>query len=58
MDREFITVKQLASQLGMHPHTLRIKIWAKEIPAYKIGGSVLLDKKEIDDWINEQKIKG
>jgi len=56
MNKEFITVKQLATQLGLNHRTVRRKIWAKEIPAYKIGGAVLLDKEEIDLWLKTQKI--
>jgi len=57
MAKKFITVKRFAEILNMDHQTIRRKIKAGEIPAYKIGGKVLLKREEIDKWIESQKIE-
>jgi excisionase family DNA binding protein len=35
---DFFTVNQLAEYFKVHPKTIYRRLWAKAIPAFKIGG--------------------
>ena len=37
-DHACFTVNQLADYFGVNPKTIYRRLWAKAIPAYKIGG--------------------
>ena len=54
---EILTVGQVAYFLKVADRTIYRLAAAKEIPAFKVGGSWRFRKADIDDWIALQAIK-
>jgi len=44
---DFFTVNELARHFGVNPKTIYRRLWAKGIPAYKVGGTWRIPKKDI-----------
>ncbi len=57
MEKKLMTVKELAEYLSLPVR--RIYIWKSEgkIPYVKLGGRLLFDRQEIDEWIEKNKNK-
>ncbi len=53
---EFFTVNQLAEYFGVNPKTIYRRLWAKQIPAYKVGRTWRIAKKDIF-WFRGVKSK-
>ncbi|MFW6129444.1 MAG: helix-turn-helix domain-containing protein [Candidatus Aminicenantaceae bacterium] len=58
MKRRYITVQETAEYLSKHPVTIRRQIDRGEIPASKIGRSVRVDLKALDEMLERQRIGG
>jgi len=56
MNRRFITVRETADYLCLHPVTIRRLIDRGEIPATKIGRSVRIDKISLIKKMEEKEI--
>lgn len=50
------TVKTLAKSLEVSEKWIYERVQFKEIPYFKLGGNVRFSKKDIDHWIDTQKI--
>jgi len=50
--KDYYTVNQLADHLGVNPKTIYRRLWAKGIPAYKVGGAWRIAKKDIV-WLRQ-----
>jgi excisionase family DNA binding protein len=48
---ELLTTKEVASYLKLRPETVLRGVKKGEIPAIKVGGHFRFDKKQIDDWL-------
>lgn len=46
-----LTGEEIAAYLGLHPGTIRNKVYRREIPFEKVGGSVRFRRATIDEWI-------
>jgi excisionase family DNA binding protein len=44
---DFFTVNQLAEYFGVNPKTIYRRLWAKSIPAYKVGRTWRIARKDI-----------
>jgi excisionase family DNA binding protein len=44
---DFFTVNELAAYFNVNPKTIYRRLWAKGIPAYKIGRTWRIAKKDI-----------
>jgi len=44
---DFFTVNELAEYFGVNPKTIYRRLWAKEIPAYKVGRNWRIARKDI-----------
>jgi excisionase family DNA binding protein len=44
---DFFTVNELAEYFGVNPKTIYRRLWKKQIPAYKIGKTWRIAKKDI-----------
>ena len=51
---EAYTVEEVAKALKLHPYTIRRLCRENKIPAFKFGGQLRFDIKEIDDWRKNQ----
>jgi excisionase family DNA binding protein len=49
---DFFTVNQLADYFGVNPKTIYRRLWAKVIPAYKVGRAWRIAKKDII-WLRQ-----
>ena len=52
MKDDFFTVNELAEHFGVNPKTIYRRLWAKGIPAFKIGRSWRIAKKDII-WLKQ-----
>ena len=50
--KDFFTVYELAELFGVNPKTIYRKLWAKGIPAYKVGTRWRIAKKDII-WLRQ-----
>lgn len=56
-EKEFLTVKEAARELGLSASTLYKMVLKKEIPFYKPNGKILYFKRrELMDWIEQSKV--
>jgi len=55
MERRWITANEAAIYLCLHVKTIYSKISRGEIPASKIGGSVRIDKKRLDQLMEDRE---
>ncbi|WP_443094176.1 methylation-associated defense system helix-turn-helix domain-containing protein MAD1 [Pseudoduganella buxea] len=51
---EILTIKHVADYLKVTERTIYRLAAAKQIPAFKVGGSWRFRKADIDDWIATQ----
>ena len=52
MKDDFFTVNELARHFNVNPKTIYRRLWAKEIPSYKVGWSWRIAKKDIK-WLRQ-----
>ena len=57
MEKRFYNVPEIAQYLGVSVNTIRSWVWLRKIPWFKIRGLVRFDLREIDQWMNGQKIE-
>jgi excisionase family DNA binding protein len=50
--KDYFTVNGLAEEFGVNPKTIYRRLWAKTIPAYKVGRSWRIAKKDIK-WLKQ-----
>jgi excisionase family DNA binding protein len=50
--RDYFTVTELAQHFGVNPKTIYRRLWAKKIPAYKIGRVWRIALKDIK-WLRQ-----
>jgi excisionase family DNA binding protein len=51
-DNNCFTVNQLADYFGVNPKTIYRRLWAKQIPAFKVGKTWRIAKKDIK-WLRQ-----
>jgi excisionase family DNA binding protein len=49
---DFYTVNELAKEFRVNPKTIYRRLWAKGIPAYKVGRSWRIAKKDLK-WLRQ-----
>ena len=54
---EILTIKQVADYLKVTERTIYKLAAAKQIPAFKVGGSWRFSHADIDSWIKQQSMK-
>jgi excisionase family DNA binding protein len=50
--RDYYTVTELANEFRVNPKTIYRRLWARQIPAYKVGRSWRIAKKDIK-WLRQ-----
>jgi excisionase family DNA binding protein len=48
--KDYFTVNELADHFRVNPKTIYRRLWAKAIPAFKIGAQWRIAKKDIE-WL-------
>jgi excisionase family DNA binding protein len=56
MESRMMNVKQAAAYLNTTVWFVRTLIWNRRIPFVKFGNRLLLDKKDLDAFIDRQKV--
>ena len=54
--KKYLTIEEAAAEIQMPPSTLRRKITAGELVAYKPGKKVIISAKELELFIKRSKI--
>ncbi|REL34048.1 methylation-associated defense system helix-turn-helix domain-containing protein MAD1 [Thalassotalea euphylliae] len=57
MSDEIFTLKELAEYLKLTEKTAYRLAAEGKLPGFKVGGSWRFRLKDVDDWINSQKVK-
>ena len=57
MERRFVGIDELAKYIGMSKNNVRYWVFTRQITYCKIGRSVRFEKQEIDNWVNNKKVK-
>lgn len=55
---EILAIKQVADYLKVTERTIYRLAAAKQIPAFKVGGSWRFSRADIDSWIKQQSMEG
>jgi len=55
MERRWISVRECAEYLGLHLKSIYNLIYQGHIPATKIGGSIRIDRKKLDQLLESQE---
>ncbi|MDY0404216.1 helix-turn-helix domain-containing protein [Virgibacillus sp. 179-BFC.A HS] len=55
MDRQTLTVKEVADLFGVHTDTIYTMVKQKQLPHLKIGNRILFSKQSIELWIEDQE---
>jgi len=55
MERRWISVRECAEYLGLHLKSIYNLIYQGYIPATKIGGSIRIDRKKLDQLLESQE---
>jgi len=53
-----LPLKQVAEELGLPLSALRTAIWNGELPQVRIGRSVRVDRRDLEAWLDRQKVRG
>jgi excisionase family DNA binding protein len=57
-DNAIMTIEEVADYLKVTERTIYRLAGAKQIPAFKVGGSWRFSKVDIDEWIKRQSSTG
>jgi len=57
-DNAIMTIGEVADYLKVTERTIYRLAGAKQIPAFKVGGSWRFSKADIDGWIKKQSLDG
>jgi excisionase family DNA binding protein len=56
LESRLLTIQQTAAYMGATVWFVRSLIWSRNIPFVKFGNRLLLDKKNLDEYIEAQKV--
>lgn len=55
-DKRLLTPEEVCTLLGIKMSKFRSAVFKKQIPVVKLGRLVRVDPKELEEWINSQKL--
>jgi excisionase family DNA binding protein len=55
MDRQTMTVKEMAGYLGVHTDTIYIMVKLKQIPHVKLRNRILFTREAVTLWLQDQE---
>jgi excisionase family DNA binding protein len=56
IQKRLLTIEETSEYLSISPKGLYNMVYRREIPFVKIKGKLRFDIREIDNWIEEQKV--
>jgi excisionase family DNA binding protein len=57
IEAEILTIKEISDYLKVTERTIYRLATAKQMPAFKIGGSWRFSRQDIDSWIKKQSLE-
>jgi len=57
LENPYLDLKKLSEYSCLSQNTLRDHIKHGGLPAYKVGGKILVKKSEFDDWVEDQRLE-
>ncbi len=57
IEKRWISPREAGLYLGLHVKTVYELVWRKQIPAVKVGGSVRIDKRRLEEDLERQLAK-
>ncbi|HLR69661.1 helix-turn-helix domain-containing protein [Virgibacillus alimentarius] len=55
MERQTLTVKEVAKYLGVHRDTIYVMVKLKQIPHIKLRNRIFFTKESIDLWLQSEE---
>jgi excisionase family DNA binding protein len=55
MEKKFLNMDDVSTQLCLSKSTLYSYVHTKNVPYIKLGGKLLFNQTDLDTWINSQK---
>lgn len=55
--KRLYTVKEAGEYLGRSPWSIREMIWAGKLPCVRDGRRILIDIRDMDEWIEKSKVR-
>ena len=56
-EKRYLTIKDVAEQLGLHKTTIYRLVKKGELPAFKVGNQWRFDKNILEEWIRNEASK-
>lgn len=50
-ERQYLSVREIADQLGVHPASIRRLIDKGTLPAYRVGNLLRVRRADLDDYL-------
>ncbi len=47
----FLTIREAAERLAVHPDTIRRAIWRRDLSHYRMGRAVRIRTADLDAWV-------
>ncbi|QPM68202.1 helix-turn-helix domain-containing protein [Atribacter laminatus] len=57
MDKDFLTVKEVAQKLNVSEFTIKRRIKEKRLRAYKFGGEYRISESDLQEFIKSSMVK-
>lgn len=51
MPKQFLTIKQVAEIIQVHPQTVYYWTYMKRIPFVKLNGTIRIPRGEFEEWV-------
>lgn len=58
LEPRLLSLKDAAKYLGCSFHFVRSKVWAKELAVIRLGKKFVIEKTDLDAWVDRQKAVG
>ena len=58
MSRRLLTVKEAAKYIGRTESAVRELVWNQKLPHIRCDRRVMLDIRDLDRWIDENRVEG
>ncbi len=56
MERKYMRIPEVAEYTCLSIHTIKSYVLNKKIPFIKVNGVVVFNMKDVDDWLNGNRV--